>query len=135
MNPNEAGEACNLEWNKYPVNNAQTAAMNSNYANFKLGAIEGSGCDTLGLITRTISPVAKLKVYPNPSAEYVTIETDGLLPAKLIVRDIHGKILLEQTLSLVQTTIREAWKELPSGLYSLEVQHKQQRGMFKVVKE
>ena len=134
-NPNEAGEACNIQLNKYQVNNSQTSAMNSNYANFKLGALEGSGCDTLGLITRHVSPVAKLKVYPNPSSEFITIETDGLLPAKLIVRDIHGKVVIEQTLSLVQTTIREKWQVLPAGIYSLEVQHKQQRGMFKVVKE
>jgi hypothetical protein len=57
------------------------------------------------------------------------------LPAKLIARDIHGKIVLEQTLTLVQTTIREPWQALPAGIYSLEVQHKQQRGMFKVLKE
>lgn len=134
-NPNEAGEACNIQLNKYQVNNSQTSAMNSNYANFKLGALEGSGCDTLGLITRHVSPVAKLKVYPNPSSEYFTVETDGLLPANLIVRDIHGKVVIEQTLSLVQTTIRKKWQVLPAGIYSLEVQHKQQRGMFKVVKE
>jgi hypothetical protein len=135
MNPNEAGEACNLQINKYPVNNTQAFAMNSNYANFKLDALESSGCDTLGLITQHMSPVAKLKVYPNPSSEYFTIETDGLLPAKLFVRDIHGNVVLEQTLTLVQTTIREKWQALPAGIYSLEVQHKQQRGMFKVMKE
>jgi hypothetical protein len=135
MNPDEAGPASEVIQNKYTVNNNQSFAMNSNYANFKLGALEGSGCDTLGLITRHVSPVAKLKVYPNPSSEYFTVETDGLLPAKLIVRDIHGKVVLEHTLTLVQTTILEKWRALPAGLYSLEVQHKQQRGMFKVVKE
>jgi hypothetical protein len=82
-----------------------------------------------------VSPVAKLKVYPNPSSEYFTVETDGLLPAKLIVRDIQGEVVLEQTLTLVQTTIREKWNALPSGLYSLEVQNKQQRGIIKLMKE
>ena len=135
MNPNEAGPACEVIQNRYSVNNNQTFAMNSNYANFKLGALEGSGCDTLGLITRHVSAVAKLKVYPNPSSDYFTIETDGLLPAKLMVRDIHGKLVLEQTLTLVQSTIREKWQALPAGIYSLEVKHKQQRGLFKVVKE
>jgi hypothetical protein len=134
-NPNVLGEDCNVQLYKYPKDNYLAFAMNSNYANFKLGALEGSGCDTLGLITRHVSPVAKLKVYPNPSSDYLTIETDGLLPAKLIVRDIHGKLVLEQTLTLVQSTIREKWLALPAGIYSLEVQHKQQRGMFKLVKE
>lgn len=135
MNPNEAGPASEVIQNKYAINNNQAFAMNSNYANFKLGALIGSGCDSLDIITRITNPELRIKIYPNPSSELITIETDGLFPANLIVRDLNGKVVLEQKLKLVQTTIREAWSALPTGLYSLEVQHKQQRGVIKVMKK
>ena len=136
MHPNLSGEACNAQIHKYPVSNKLAMVMPSNYANFKLGALEGSGCDTLSLITRLVSKTVKIKAFPNPFHETLMIETDGLLPAQLTVRNMLGQVVLEEQLNLVQTQLNDHWADLPAGMYSLEVKNRQQNtSIIKVLKE
>jgi hypothetical protein len=136
MSPNEIGVNCNVIENKYLMNNQGGMVMPPNYANFKLGVLAGSGCDTLSLITRLISKSVHIKAFPNPSQENLVIETDGLLPAKLTVRNMLGQVVLEEQLNLVQTQLNDHWADLPSGMYSLEVKNRQQNtSIIKVIKE
>ena len=58
-----------------------------------------------------------LRVYPNPVHEYMTIEMPDLTVDRILVRDMQGKLWLDQ--SGAQNTLEV--KELPAGFYILSV--------------
>ncbi|RZK22670.1 MAG: T9SS type A sorting domain-containing protein [Hymenobacter sp.] len=55
-----------------------------------------------------------LRVYPNPTSEYVYIETKSV-PYQLSIQDVHGKTVLQTVLT--SSVSRVAVGSLPKGLY------------------
>jgi Secretion system C-terminal sorting domain len=91
-----------------------------------ISCFQRSDCDTtvfgVCLNTTTLPPspslVAQVKVYPNPGTDVLYLETE--LGAELRVFSACGKLMLQKQL----TSDKEAVpvKELPNGLYFLQVQ-------------
>ncbi len=121
-NPNEAGTACNYVEHKYHINNNATFVMPSNWANFKLGALQGSPCDTLSTHVSEIQlEPTKMLVYPNPSRGmlYVQLKNQGA-KAQLFVRNAQGSVLYSSEFYLSQQVNLEQIN-LSYGLYFIEV--------------
>jgi hypothetical protein len=121
-NPNVAGLACNLIAQKYPLANNPTYVMPSNWANFKLGALSGSPCDTLsiGFVDKEKDPV-KLLVYPNPNKGklYVQLKNQGE-KANISIRSLQGALIYSSDFYLSHHINLEQLN-LSSGLYFINV--------------
>jgi len=91
--------------------------------NYDLGALAGSGCDTLGgatAIDESPPAIERLRIYPNPSSAWLTVEG---LPASstLSVHDALGR----QVWSASSTTspMRIPTTAWPNGLYFLHSEY------------
>ena len=75
--PDSLGLACNFQFNGQQCITTNTWNL-PNMVNYKLGALVGSGCDTVVATTSPQTPEGGLKdriqVYPNPANEYFVIE-------------------------------------------------------------
>ena len=76
-NPNEPGLACNLEQHGVVLPRLNNSSI-PNFPNYRLGALEGSPCDTI-LTTSTFTPEAlsAIYVFPNPARDYLKIKIEG----------------------------------------------------------
>lgn len=96
-NPNVRGLNCNVEQHgiELPTFNGFSIP---NHPNYRLGAWEGSPCDTLKDIVSTtaVSKKSSVKLYPNPAFDVLNIELETTIPYKKIevqVYDLLGKQL------------------------------------------
>jgi len=124
MNPNALGSDCNLIEHKYAIQNNATFIMPSNYANFKLGALTGSSCDTLstGIPTSLINPAFHFKVYPNPMEGSLTIERDVPALSAISISDMLGRVVWQGETAAHTTVLTEEIESLKQGIYWLEIQ-------------
>jgi hypothetical protein len=77
-----------------------------------------------------------VKIYPNPTSNIVNIEIEGTLnkSVQISVKDISGRVVLQQTLSADNSTINMS--SMTGGLYILEAQFADgQKQSFKLVKQ
>jgi hypothetical protein len=96
-----------------------------NQANHRLGPIDGTICDSLGLNDETgwkKIPNHTLELYPNPGYNQLQVRTDLPLPLQCTLRDGQGKIHIAQWYSNKDVVLREELAELPVGLYFIEIQ-------------
>jgi len=68
------------------------------------------------------SPLNKLKIIPNPTSSSVTIQTlDNSPVQKIIIKDLTGKILLQQNFPAPSNAVTLDVSTLSNGLYLVEV--------------
>jgi len=123
-NPNEQGTACNLEVS-IPLPKGGSFGL-PNFPNYRLGALTGSPCDTLGVGIRELGTQIELLVYPNPAHNYVEVDY-GFFPwqskseASLSVKNMLGEEVL--FLKLPQYSAKQILniKELASGVYFINL--------------
>ena len=82
------------------------------------------GCDHVTMLfldVQTIAPpTLPIKVYPNPTTQYVIVEVDKLDGnERVMVYDLQGKLL--QSRPLNDTKIRIDLSDYPAGIYLLKV--------------
>ena len=89
------------------------------------------GCDSIVTLTLTFSgnldipeveeviPAATVKVYPNPTVDYVNVEVDGLMHVELY--DNEGRTLADYDARPGDNTLRLNVSYLSSGVYYLRV--------------
>ncbi len=68
------------------------------FPNFRLGPVDGSPCDTLGLnvsVKETLSSKLEFKVFPNPAYETINFSCSQKLPvgATIVLMDAFGRAL------------------------------------------
>ena len=65
--------------------------------------------------------LSTLKVYPNPTSSYITVEGDNdfLVGAKLYIYDITGRIITSK--KLISNTAKADINAFPSGIYVMKV--------------
>ncbi len=75
LQPDLPGLLCNLVSHTDTLQNTPSFVYPSNFANFRLGPIDGSACDTLGInsIEGFEKPNADVSVYPNPATAVLNI--------------------------------------------------------------
>jgi len=96
-NPDESGLACSVNQHSFRLPSLNAYSM-PNFPNYRLGPIDGSPCDTLGIdnivnindkLDNNTEPV---KLYPNPASDYITLFVPRLTKAwEFALYDITGK--------------------------------------------
>jgi hypothetical protein len=127
--PDSAGVACNFEQHSFvlPTWNAST---HINQANFDLGAMQGSSCDTLPTALPHAREDQKLSVYYDPALQQLQLKTgwsnDERCALSLI--DLNGKEVYTQTVISQGKELKEVvdCRRLNSGLYLLLLKGEQQ---------
>jgi hypothetical protein len=120
-NPNAAGLACENEEGVYNLLNYGFIDVSPNCANFRLGALAGSPCDTLftGIINQQ---ELGFRIFPNPVESILTIEFDIPSKCKINIIDMLGKIQREIITNNEKTVINKELENLKQGMYWLEIQ-------------
>jgi len=110
--PNEKGDSCNFAQHSVHLPSASNTLPN--FPNYRLGVLSGSYCDTLLAISNvSAAPEQIIKIFPNPSSDYVIVDygfTDWN----------KGEVYLEITNELGQMVYKQ---ELPmySGFQKIDV--------------
>ncbi len=104
-----------------------------NFPNYRLGALPGSPCDTLGVsgIGRPASLVKAVQVYllPNPAQDYfiLAMEHNGrplsVQPLRLRVYNSTGQAVLQHELPAGMREHRIDTRHLPAGMYYVSLQY------------
>jgi hypothetical protein len=119
--PNAIGLACDNEEGVFDLLNYGFIDVSPNYANFRLGALAGSLCDTL--ITKTSQTnEAIFKIYPNPVESTLIIEQNTSNLLKIKINDMLGRTLWQRKTSQQKTVLNQEIEHLPNGIYWLELQ-------------
>ncbi len=135
-NPNLAGALCNFKFRQQPLYSYTTEGLVS-FPNFRLGPVDGSICDSLGL-TNTYNPEApekptnplapfEIKIYPNPNNGLLTIGINQEGNYLLKVYNAIGQLVAQSSLGLGTTTINLQSKNVSAGLYFVEISNEQQQ--------
>lgn len=138
--PDSAGVACNVEQRAITLLK-QTASNLPSNPNHRLGPVDGSGCDTLGIDNIVVSVEdsapfgsapfgsaqgAGVRVYPNPAGSVVNVELQGSCKACLATTltfglyDIQGREVLREKAGPGKTQIYVG--NLVKGMYIWEVE-------------
>jgi hypothetical protein len=90
--PDKLGAACG-----FVIRGVELASYHDlglpNHPNFALGALKGSPCDTLKSVATKDVEEENVKIYPNPAADVLNVSMPNAKAAKLIIKDISGRIL------------------------------------------
>jgi len=122
--PNLFGSSCNIQLHKYSIQNNATFIMPSNYANFKLGALSGSICDSLntGIQLNTSNSNIRFKIFPNPVESSLTIEQDIPINYEVIISDMLGRTQWKGQIHNQKTILSNEITDLSQGIYWIEIQ-------------
>lgn len=123
--PNLPGAACDLVLHTDTMQNTITFISPSNFANFRLGPIDGSACDTLGInsIEAFIKPKADISVYPNPAKEVLNIRLLNTIPKRpnVYIFNSLGALIYQGQFENVIHTIKLNELNLSKGLYWIKI--------------
>lgn len=121
--PDKRGDSCMVVQNEItlPTVNGHTVP---NYPNFYLGALQGSGCDTI--TTAINQPVVKqnIQVFPNPTSGEITFLLSDKLShsGKLSLRNVLGQQVYETTLKEDTQEYIFDTKILAQGVFFYEIE-------------
>jgi hypothetical protein len=99
-----------------------------NFPNFRLGALKGSPCDSLGIeagVTVSTAPLTppkedfKLSVFPNPATDYTLLLWESPLAETTVldVSDAIGQVIFHTILPKETTYYKLPLQNLPVGVY------------------
>jgi formylmethanofuran dehydrogenase subunit D len=121
-NPDSLGLACNAIQHKYILDYPISRGW-MNFPNFRLGALAGSGCDTI-TTTQTIEKNKKINIYPNPASDYCIVDillndySNKNVNLVEIVNEM-GAVVEKHQFSAYSSIYRFEIKHLPNGVYSV----------------
>jgi hypothetical protein len=99
-NPNEAGIACNVNQHSFRLPTLNVFSI-PNFPNYRLGPIDGSPCDTLGIDNLTNindkldNNTEPVQLYPNPATDYITLVIPRITKQwQFALFDIQGREVL-----------------------------------------
>ncbi len=82
----------------------------------------------------TLSTAITTKLFPNPTANYVTIQASAeLIDGVLVVNDISGHTLTQQPFSGTENILNLS--TLPTGIYFVRLTGKDYEQLWKVIKQ
>lgn len=117
--PNEAGAACNVIQRGLDLPALNRVSL-PNFPNYRLRQLEGSPCDTLDIMSSTAEvprAAGAVRVYPNPSEGYFTVEVSDVMQrgAEFILYNGTGQVVKTQRCIGISTQVYAP--ELPAGVY------------------
>ena len=123
--PDLPGLLCNLVSHTDTLQNTPSFVYPSNFANFRLGPIDGSACDTLGINSIEVydKPKADISVYPNPASSSINIRLFNTSPQKpsLEIFNTQGARVYQSQFNGIIHTVDIEKLGLSSGLYWVSV--------------
>ena len=123
-NPNALGNNCNVIQQGVQLLSYNSTSI-PNIPNFRLGPIDGSLCDTLGIDNIIVSSEnrkpksADIHIYPNPTNDILNIEYVDFQNKKIIVTDILGRT--QKILPLQSETTNINLSNFSNGIYYLSI--------------
>lgn len=131
--PNKQGAACNFKRDDLQLYSRNGGGLPT-FPNFRLGPIDGSSCDSLGL-TNTYNPEPpekpvlpfEIKVYPNPNNGVLTVGINQEGNYNLKVFNAIGQLVLKNVIGIGNTEINLTARGVSTGLYFLEISNEQQQ--------
>lgn len=125
LQPNQPGLLCNFITHTDTLQNTPMFVSPSNFANFRLGPIDGSACDTLGInsVEALEKPKADISVYPNPAEDVLNIRLLNAIPKKPIVYIFNslGALVYHSKFENAVHTLRLNDLNLSKGLYWIKI--------------
>ncbi len=125
LQPNLPGLLCNLVTHTDTLQNTPSFVSPSNFANFRLGPVDGSACDTLGINSTEAfeKPEADVSVYPNPAREVLNVR---LLNAPLKNPTVYifnalGALIYQGPLEHALQTLSLRDLNISPGLYWIKI--------------
>jgi hypothetical protein len=124
-NPNQQGIGCNVVQNSFFLPSNNNEAM-PNAANYNLGPLNGSLCDTVyNGIAEILKDKQKINVFPNPASNEISI---ALHPEnfdeQIQIQDMTGRILLSTLISKTISSATIDLSKLSRGSYILTLKDK-----------
>jgi hypothetical protein len=99
-NPDEPGLSCNVNQHSFKMPTFNAYSM-PNFPNYRLGPIDGSPCDTLGIDNLTNindkldNNTEPVRPYPNPATDYITLVIPRITKQwQFALFDIQGREVL-----------------------------------------
>lgn len=143
-NPDQLGLSCNVTQHNVHLYTFNSRSM-PNYPNFRLGPVDGSACDTLGIdVVGIDDPIkqttmaASIQVYPNPATSYCNVGFGTTLKqnGQLIVYNSAGQRVFETPLNKATIGYTLKTSEWSSGMYLCVVyEGTSEKGSVRIVKE
>jgi hypothetical protein len=115
--PDSFGVACGFQFQGQECMTSNTANL-PNMVNYKLGALAGSGCDTIITgIRPEIQNIRQIQVYPNPTGSKIKITVTGRQKSGVVtVYNTLGEVMGE---ALVNGFVELDISAFPNGVYQL----------------
>ncbi|MEZ4978931.1 MAG: T9SS type A sorting domain-containing protein [Chitinophagales bacterium] len=136
-NPNEYGVSCDFEV-KIPIPRDGSDGL-PNFPNYRLGALTGSACDTLGVGIKELSTKIEILLNPNPANTYVEIDY-GFFPwqskseAVLQIHNLLGEKVFSMSLPHYSGKQIIDISKFAAGVYFVGVYDRGRRvGMVKLI--
>jgi hypothetical protein len=125
-NPNNAATPDNISLNIYELPNAQ-GFVPPNHANFRLGAAQGTVCDSLGLSANAVEDWPEISVFPNPSNGAVHLRLAQWPGGSYSLHNSLGQPVAQAALAATsqEQVFNLALPHLPNGLYFLSLRNQQ----------
>ncbi|MFN8277665.1 MAG: T9SS type A sorting domain-containing protein [Chitinophagales bacterium] len=123
--PDSPGMACRFKWNSVvthpPILNYN--CLNNTF-NYRLGALAGSGCDTIRTAVKDIEKEKRIHIYPNPATDQVIVELyEYLKNAQLAIYDNAQRLVYSKPDMFMETKVDiSKW---PTGIYTVQVRNEQ----------
>ncbi len=130
-NPDSLGLSCDVVYQKYALQNGPIMLAAPNFANYRLGPLAGSNCDTIGTVTvgdKVSENLVDFTVFPNPSKEKVHIRLKQSIqtPSQLTILNAIGQVVFRDQIDEQYTSLDAISLGIPSGIYTICVQNNRQ---------
>ena len=123
--PDEKGDSCRVL--QHSVKLKSYVGGVPYYPNYRLGALAGSGCDTLISDIESQEQRAKtIQVFPNPATDVVTVDYSNIIwerynTVSLKLTNAIGQVVYQSVLPRYSGLHKVEVSGLPAGLYHAEV--------------
>lgn len=118
--PEGAGLACNFLERQVTLPDWRWGGL-PNFPHYRLGALPGSPCDSLGLGVEEVGgrSTATLKAWPNPASGQVTLSFAKVLAerASLLVYTTDGRLVAEESVAAGTDSITLSLNGFATGVY------------------
>ena len=98
-----------------------------------VGKVNGTGIVRLELITTNEEiPDFEVKIFPNPTADKITIQSDNFKNTSLQITDNLGRQILQQNINKSETVLDIS--DFKTGQYYLQIERENKRNVYKIQK-
>lgn len=120
--PDLPGEACQVNQHSFQLPTYRILTM-VNFPNYRLGALQGSPCDTLGVSSTTIPQKdPSLYLYPNPTNGLLNLKWRDATPDRIVIRDLMGRPVLTKSVGAASVGLSHMdLHSLANGIYLVSV--------------